>query len=279
MTVIQALRSALFYLLFLGQTAVLAIVVGTIGILFGKTRIGWMLSQYWGNSNLWFLRWIIGMKTEVSGAENIPPGPCIFAAKHMSDWDIFATLPYTQGKPAFIAKKELMDIPFFGWAARTFDTIRIDRSKGGDAIPLMMADARGAIDKGCRLVIFPEGTRKAPLAPHDYRYGIVRMYLELGVPVVPVALTSGLYWSRNSLILWPGTSRAKFLPPIPPGLDGDTFRTRLIEAIEGETNAMILEDYRTGLGRPLPADFARRLRDLADGKPPEAAPAPQPTIS
>lgn len=279
MIIIQALRSALFYLLFLGQTVVLALVIGTLGILFGRTRLGWVLAQHWGNSNLWFLRWVVGMRTDVSGAENIPAGPCIFAAKHMSDWDIFAILPHTGGKPAFIAKKQLMDIPFFGWAARCFDTIRIDRSKGGDAIPLMMADARAAIAKGCRLVIFPEGTRKAPLAPHDFRYGIVRMYLELGVPVVPVALDSGLFWGRHSLILWPGTAQARFLPAIPPGLDAETFRARLVAAIEGETNSLILDAYRAGLDRPLPDALAGRLQRLADGQPPEAAKSPPPTTS
>jgi 1-acyl-sn-glycerol-3-phosphate acyltransferase len=279
MTIIQALRSALFYLLFLGQTVILAIIVGTLGILFGKTRLGWILAQHWGNSNLRFLRWVVGMKTDVAGAENIPPGACIFAAKHMSDWDIFAILPHTNGKPAFIAKKELMDIPFFGWAARSFDTIRIDRSLGGDAIPAMMDDARGAIAKGCRLVIFPEGTRKAPLAPHDYRYGIVRLYLELNVPVVPVALNSGLYWSRNSLILWPGTAKARFLPAIPPGLSGEEFRDRLVAAIEGETNRLILADYDAGLDRPLDGDLGARLRRLADGQPPAAVENPQPTTS
>jgi 1-acyl-sn-glycerol-3-phosphate acyltransferase len=279
MTIIQALRSALFYLLFLGQTVVLAIIVGTLGILFGKTRLGWILAQYWGNSNLWFLRWVVGMKTDVAGMENIPPGPCIFAAKHMSDWDIFAILPHTNSRPAFIAKKELMDIPFFGWAARSFDTIRIDRSLGGDAIPLMMQDARGAIAKGCRLVIFPEGTRKAPLAPYDYRYGIVRMYLELNVPVVPVALDSGLYWSRKSLILWPGTARARFLPAIPPGLNGEDFRTRLVSAIEGETNRLVLAAYDKGLDRPLAGELGARLRRLADGSPPPPVETPSPTIS
>ena len=278
MTIIQALRSALFYLLFLGQTAILAIIVGTVGILHGPTRLTWALAQYWGNSNLWFLRWVVGIRTDVGGEGNIPPGPCILAAKHMSDWDIFAILPHTK-RPAFIAKKELMDIPFFGWAARSFDTIRIDRSKGGDAIPLMMADAGAAIAKGCRLVIFPEGTRKAPLAPHDYRYGIVRMYLELGVPVVPVALNSGLYWSRNSLILWPGMAKARFLPAIPPGLSAEEFRTRLVAAIEGETNSLILDDYRAGLSRPLTGELGDRLRRLADGQPPEAAETPKPTIS
>lgn len=279
MTFVQALRSAVFYLLFLGQTVILALVIGTLAIIGGPSPLAWTLSQYWGNSNLAFLRYVIGMRTRVEGAENIPPGACILAAKHMSDWDIFAILPHTGGKPAFIAKKELMDIPFFGWAARAFDTIRIDRSKGGNAIPLMLADARRAVDKGCRLVIFPEGTRKAPLAPHDYRYGIVRMYLELGVPVVPVALTSGLYWSRKSLILWPGLSRARFLPAIEPGLDGETFRRRLIEAVESETNAMILEDYRQGLGRPLPPELAGRLEKLAAGEPPPPAGRGATTIS
>jgi 1-acyl-sn-glycerol-3-phosphate acyltransferase len=279
MTIIRALRSALFYLLFLGQTVILAIIVGTLGILFGKTRLGWVLAQYWGNSNLWFLRWVVGIGTDVAGETNIPPGPCILAAKHMSDWDIFAILPHTAGRPAFIAKKELMDIPFFGWAARSFDTIRIDRSLGGDAIPLMMDDARRAIAKGCRLVIFPEGTRKAPLSPHDYRYGIVRMYLELNVPVVPVALDSGLYWSRKSLILWPGTAKARFLPAIPPGLSGEEFRERLVAAIESETNRLILEAYDAGLERPLTGDLGDRLRRLADGEPPKAAETPQPTTS
>lgn len=278
MTIIQALRSAVFYLLFFSQTAVLAIIIGTVGILKGQTRFTWILAQYWGNSSLWFLRWIVGIRTRVDGEENIPPGACILAAKHMSDWDIFAILPHTR-RPAFIAKKELMDIPFFGWAALSFDTIRIDRSKGGDAIPLMMEEAQQAVAKECRIVIFPEGTRKAPLAPHDYRYGIVRMYLELGVPVVPVALTSGLYWSRKSPILWPGTARARFLPPIQPGLSANAFHARLVEAIETETNALILEAYRNGLGRPLSAELAEKLQQLADGKPPEAAETVAPTIS
>jgi len=273
-TVFQALRSVLFYLLFLGQTAILALILGTAAKLRGPTPTTWALSKYWGSSNLWLLAHVVGMRTRVEGAENIPPGACILAAKHMSDWDIFAILPFTE-KPAFIAKKELMDIPFFGWAAGAFDTIRIDRSRGAEAMPLMLADARRAAQKGCRIVIFPEGTRKAPLAPHDYRHGIVRLYLELGIPVVPVALTSGLYWSRKSLVLWPGLARARFLPPITPGLDADTFRKQLIEAVEGTTNAMVLEDHHNGLSRPLVEPLAGRLAALADGVPPAAETRPR----
>jgi 1-acyl-sn-glycerol-3-phosphate acyltransferase len=202
--------------------------------------------------------------------ENIPDGPCIIASKHMSDWDIFAILPGAR-RPAFIAKKELMDIPFFGKAAMAFDTIRIDRSQGGDAIPLMLSDARGALDRGSRIIIFPEGTRKAPLEPHDYRYGVVRLYEGLNVPVVPVALNSGLFWGRNSLLLRSGTARARFLPAIPPGLGVEAFRARLSEAIETETNRLIRIADDEGLAEPVSPQLREKLDRLKQGIAPKAA--------
>lgn len=276
--ILQAIRSLLFYLLFLGQTVILAIVLGTqVKIVKRRTGFGWAIAQYWGNSNLFFLRWIVGIRTRVTGVENIPDGPCIIAAKHMSDWDIFALLPHTNRRPAFIAKKELMDIPFFGWAAQSFDTIRIDRSLGSDAIPLMLEDARAALDRGCKIIIFPEGTRKVPLAPHDYRYGIVRMYEALGVPVVPVGLNSGLFWQRRSLVLWPGRAEARVLPPIPPGLPAAEFQARLIGDIEGATNELILAAYEAGLTRPISPELREKLEALKAGHPP--GPAPQSTTS
>lgn len=260
MAVVQAVRTAIFYVFFIGQTAILAIIVGTIGIIWRRrTAVGWALAEYWRNSNIFMLRWIVGVRTEVMGAENIPEGACILAAKHQSDWDIFAILPYTARRPAFIAKRELMDIPFFGWAARSLDCISIDRKNGARAIPAMLASAREKMEMGCRLVIYPEGTRRAPLAPPDYRQGITRMYEALDVPVVPVALDSGLYWGRNSLIIWPGTARARFLPAIAPGLDGATFAARLEAAIEAETARMIADAVSSGVSRPLTAKFRERL--------------------
>ncbi len=261
--VLQALRSLVFYALFLGQTVILALILGTYALFVRhRTIFGWRIGQYWGNSNLFFLRWIVGVRTRVTGGENMPAGPCIIASKHQSDWDIFAILPFTT-RPAFIAKKELMRIPFFGWAASSIDTIEIDRSLGAEAIPRMLQSARAALDRGCQIVIFPEGTRKQPLAPPDYRQGIVRMYEALNVPVVPVALNSGLCWSRNSLILWPGTATARFLPPIPPGLPPEVFRARLIAAIEDNTNDLIRKAVEDGLSRPIPSSWLDRLRELA----------------
>ena len=255
----QAVRTALFYVVFLGQTGILAILAGTVGILFGRTPFGWAIARFWCWSNVHYLRFLTGMGTHVEGDEHIPPGGCIIASKHQSDWDIFAIFPHT-GRPAYIAKKELMRIPFFGWAARSLDCIEVDRQKGAQAIPEMIKQARDAIDRGCRIVIYPEGTRKPVLAEAEYRQGIVRLYSALNVPVVPVALNSGLFWGRNSLIIWPGVARARFLPAIEPGLDPETFRARLHDAIETESNRLTLEAIDQGIGRPLD-DRLRSRRD------------------
>ena len=259
--IVAAIRSVPFYVAFFAQTVPLALLIGTAAVIQGRTRWGWKLVLYWIHSSRWLLRHIAGIRSDVSGAENLPDGPCIIAAKHMSDWDIFAILP-DAARPAFIAKKELMDIPFFGHAARAYDTIRIDRSKGSEAVPLMLAEARAALDRGARIIIFPEGTRKAPLADPDYRWGVVRLYEALGVPVVPVALNSGLFWGRNSLLLWPGTARARFLTPIPPGLAPEEFRETLMGAIETETDRLILGAVEEGLNRPLSEDLETRIAAL-----------------
>lgn len=257
--VVQAVRTGVFYVLFMGQTIILAIVVGLIALMFGRTELSWRIAQYWRNSNIAFLRVIVGVGTDVQGGENIPPGPCIFAAKHQSDWDIFAILPFTDDKPAFMAKKELIDIPMFGRAAQSINTISIDRKLGAEAIPKMLEDAREALSRGCRIVIYPEGTRKKPLADPDYRQGITRMYEALDVPVIPVALNSGLYWGKLSATIWPGTARARFLPAIVPGLGAEAFAARLQSVVEAETNRLIVEAVEAGIARPLKPDFLARL--------------------
>ena len=266
MAIIQFLRTVLFYLVFILQTAIVAILVAIVGLVAGgSSPMGWALARYWCASNIWLLRVIAGVRTEVTGAENIPPGGCIIASKHQSDWDVFAIFPFT-GRPAYIVKKELMRIPIFGWAARSMDCIEIDRRRGATAIPMMMKQARDAADRGRRIVIFPEGTRKAPLAPADYRQGIVRMYKELNIPVVPVALNSGLFWGRNSLLIWPGKAKGRILPPIEPGLPPDVFLERLKNTIETNTDELILEAADQGLSRPVSPAFAERLAELREAR-------------
>lgn len=263
MAVFQAVRTAVFYFVFIGQTALVAFTLGIIALISGRTALSWSMAKYWCRSNLAFLRVLTGVKTSMTGMENIPEGGCIIASKHQSDWDVFAIFPHT-GRPAYIVKKELMRIPFFGWAARSLDCIEVDRKRGAEAIPLMMAQAHAAVERGCRIVIFPEGTRKAPLAPADYRQGIVRLYMELKVPVVPVALNSGLFWGRNSLMIWPGTAQGRFLPPIEPGLAPDIFLDRLKTAIETDSNALILQAVDDGLVRPIEPDLQNKIDALRD---------------
>jgi 1-acyl-sn-glycerol-3-phosphate acyltransferase len=263
--IIQAIRSLLFYLLFLGQTVVLAILLGIVALFVPKgrpaPRFMWALGRYWGRANLAFLRFVAGIKSDVQGAENIPAGACIIAAKHQSDWDILAILPHTP-LPAFIAKRELLDIPFFGWAAKALNTISVDRKLGSEAIPAMLADATEKLGHDSQIIIFSEGTRRPPLAPPEYRFGTTRLYQALNVPVVPVALNSGLFWGRNSLVLWPGTARARFLPAIPPGLPPEEFQLRLIGAIETASNELALAAYRDGLSRPIPTDLREKFTAL-----------------
>src|SRR5690606_17445917 len=142
---------------FIGVTALAALAVGSIAIVMRRrTRLGWAIARAWCLFNSWLMKAVAGVGTKVTGAENIPEGGCIIAAKHQSDWDVFAIFPHT-GRPAYIVKRELMRIPFFGHAARSLDCIEVDRKKGSEAIPAMMQEARAAIARGCRIVIFPEG--------------------------------------------------------------------------------------------------------------------------
>ena len=261
---IQAVRSLVFYLVLYIQTVVLALFVGILAVIIRRPfAFGLAIAMYWARSSLFLLRWIVGIRSEVTGQEHLPETGCIIASKHQSDWDIYALLPHS-GHPAFIAKKQLMDIPFFGWAAQTLETIALDRSLGGKAIPQMIESARGAISRDCRIIIFPEGTRRPPLSEPKYKVGVSRLYEALDVPVVPVALNSGLFWGRRSLILWPGTARARFLEPIPPGLGADEMQKRMIEVLEAETDRLVLQAAKEGITRPLSDDMMARLRLLTE---------------
>ena len=261
---VQAVRSLVFYLIFYVHTAILALFVGTIALIVRRSfGFGLAIGIYWARANLFLLRWIVGIRSEVTGLENLPETGCIIASKHQSDWDIYALLP-PSGRPAFIAKKQLMDIPFFGWAARTLETIPIDRSLGGRAIPAMIEAARGAAERGCRIIIFPEGTRRPPLSDPQYKIGVSRLYEALDVPVVPVALNSGLFWGRRSLVLWPGKARARFLEPIAPGLGGEEMMKRLTEVLETETDRLVLMAAKEGIARPLSPETQERLHALME---------------
>ena len=138
-------------------------------------------------------------------------------------------------------KRELMWIPLFGWLARKARMIPIDRGSRVAAMARMTALARQEIARGRQIVIFPEGTRRAPGAAPRYLPGIAYLYAEIGLPCVPVALNSGLFWPRRSLRRYPGTVLVEALDPIPPGLDKRTFLRRLQGVIEEATARLVQE--------------------------------------
>jgi 1-acyl-sn-glycerol-3-phosphate acyltransferase len=146
--------------------------------------------------------------------------------------------------PTFIMKRELMWIPFFGWFAWKADMISVDRSKGSQALADMNARARAELARNRQIVIFPEGTRRPPGAEPRYKYGVAHLYVETGVPCLPVALNSGLFWPRRSFRRYPGTIRVEVLDPIPPGLDKDAFFERLQRDVEAATARLVAEGER-----------------------------------
>ena len=129
--------------------------------------------------------------------------------------------------PAVVLKRELSWFPFFGWFIFKFRMIRVKRSAGSAALKRMIADAREAAKANRQIVIFPEGTRRAIGAEPAYKPGTAALYLALGLPCVPVALNSGLYWPRRKFLRFPGTVIVEFLPAIPAGLPRKEFSAKL----------------------------------------------------
>lgn len=227
---------------------------------FISEKQAWTIVKNMARSSLWILKVVAGTDSTVEGQENLPKGGCIVASKHQSFWEIIALLPQLES-PTFILKKELMSIPVFGQYAKRMKMIPIDRSKRGGAIPAMLEEAKRAVGQGRQIVIFPEGTRVAPGAAPDYRQGVYRLYEALDLPVVPVALNSGLYWPRKDVRRWPGTIRAELLPPLQPGLSRTDFLAHLREAIETRSKALLDEAERVDGLRPRPL---RRTADEAE---------------
>ena len=196
----------------------------------------------YARSSLWLLRVICGTNVLWRGTENIPPGSFIVACKHQSAWETFALYAVLED-PTYILKRELMWIPLFGWYTWKAGLIPVDRNAGMAALSRMTARARRAIagPRPRQLVIFPEGTRRSPGAEPSYKPGIVHLYARAGLPCVPAALNSGLFWPRRSLMRRPGTIIVEFLPPIAPGFDRTGFLAHLQDTIE-EASARLLRE-------------------------------------
>jgi len=206
---------------------------------FGR-HVALELGRQWGRTTLWWAEIICGLKHEFRGLENIPKGPVIVACKHQSVWDTF-TLPILFPDFSFILKRELIFLPLFGWFLIAAEQIAIDRAKGGKVLPQVVRKAKAIFAQGRQLFIFPEGTRRPPGAPAEYKFGVAHIYAETQTPVLPIALNAGLFWPRRGFYVRPGTVVLEVLPPIAPGLEPRAFFDELQDRIETASNRLLDE--------------------------------------
>ncbi|MBL0374711.1 1-acyl-sn-glycerol-3-phosphate acyltransferase [Rhizobium sp. KVB221] len=260
------LRSGLFQLAFYVSFIVQMIIFTPI-YFFLPRKIAYKIPKNWARVNLWLAEKIIGLTYEIDGLENLPEGGYIISAKHQCFWDTFALIP-TLPDPVYILKRELLWIPLFGWYAAKQRMIPINRAAKARAIPEMVARAHEELADGRELIIYPEGTRKAPGDEPDYKFGIARLYTDLKVPVVPIVMHPGLFWQRHSFLRYPGHVKIQILKPIEPGMSATTFFRHLIKVTEKASDDLLMETVRINPHVPLPEVTRIRLEAIrAAGQP------------
>lgn len=226
MNVNQVTRSLLFAMSFyiVGSFVVLAAGVCALASRRGA-RFG---GRFWSAYFLWSAAHIAGVRLKLVG--DVPKGPVIIAFKHQAAFETIATLRILDW-PAVVMKAELMRIPVWGWIARRHGSIPVDRDGSTAAMRTMMRTANEAIAEDREIVIFPEGTRTPVGEAPPLKPGVSGLYRLLKLPVVPVALDSGLLWPRRTILKHPGTITMRFGPAIPPGLERRDFEAQLHAAI------------------------------------------------
>ena len=191
---------------------------------------------------------ILGIKNRVTGMENLPTGElsaAVLLVKHQSTWETFSMVALMPRPLAFVFKRELLYVPFFGWAMSRMDMIHIDRSQRAQAFNKVVIQGKRLMSKGTWVIMFPEGTRTARGQKGVYKAGGTRLAIEAGVPVIPVAVTSAKCWPRKAFIKTPGTVDISIGKPIDSTGRKPEELMREVEAwIEAEMHRLDPEAYR-----------------------------------
>ncbi len=231
------IRSIIF-IIFLIIWTLLVGVLGSIVLPFKSQKMVAKIGYTWSYVLTIALRVICGVKVKVINAHNLPKEGCIIASKHQSVWETIYFVHYLKN-PAFILKKELLNIPLYGWYLRLIEMIAIDRKGGASIVKQMSEAARKAFENDRPIVIFPEGTRVKDGQSVEYKSGIAALHKELpDIPIIPVALNSGKVWPAKSWIIKSGTIKVKFLEPITKTLSKDQLLKKLKEEIDSATNSL-----------------------------------------
>ena len=231
-------RSLLFAAVFYAVSTIAAIAMAPL--LLGPRRWIIVTIGVWARVVMVFLRVICGVKVEVRGREFMPTGPALIAAKHQGMFDTIAPFTFLPDA-AYVLKKELLIIPFYGWYSIKGGMIAVDRAGHAAALKKLVKDTRERMAEDRQVVIFPEGTRKDPGAAPDYKPGIAALYRDLGLPCTPMATNSGAHWPAHGFLRRPGTVVFEFLEPIPAGLKRGEFMKELQARIETASNALLAE--------------------------------------
>ncbi len=250
---------ALLFTVLLYLTLIIAMIAILPVLVMPRKVLLWIVHTY--------MRFVIVLQRVVVGTRSrfhfdapLPDGGYIIAAKHQSMWETF-TLFKIFPDPAIVYKRQLQWIPLFGWYMVKIRMIAVDRGTGSAAIEQIVEGGRRELANGRQLMIFPEGTRRAPGAEPAYRFGVAKLYEALDCPVVPVAVNSGLYWPRRSLERYPGTVEARILEPIMPGLSAEELLAELQTRLEAACDQLLI-DAATRDRMPLPESARRRLAQL-----------------
>ena len=196
---------------------------------------------------------ILGIRNRITGMENLPQGegdPAVLLVKHQSTWESFL-MPAIMPHPlAYVFKRELLRIPFFGWAIGRLDMIHIDRSKGSEAFNKVVQQGKRLTQQGVWVIMFPEGTRIPRGEKGKYRSGGTRLAIECGAPVVPIAVTSAKVWPRKAFVKRPGVVDISIGKPIPStGRKADELMREVEAWIEAEMVRLDPEAYPDGQPR------------------------------
>jgi 1-acyl-sn-glycerol-3-phosphate acyltransferase len=237
------LRSFCFNVGWYAGSALIALLGIPILVLPQRMVVAW--ARVWIAFVMGWLAFTCGLRHRTIGRENLPAGAVIIACKHQSTWETLAfTLLFDD--IAIVLKRELLFIPVVGWAMARAGNIAVARGDGASALRGLVRQARKVAASGRSIVIFPEGTRVAVGQQRPYQVGIAALYRQLNIPVVPVALNSGLFWGRRQWAKRPGLITLEILAPIAPGLDRETFMTTLKDRIETATARLVQAGRGTG---------------------------------
>ena len=212
-----------------------------------KGNVRYAFAQKWLTLSIDAARVLMGIRYQVQGQENLPVGetsPAILLVKHQSTYETFL-MPAIMPHPlAYVFKKELLYVPFFGWSIGSLDMIHIDRSQRAKAFAKVVEQGQALLDRGVWVIMFPEGTRIPRGERGSYKTGGTRLAIATGAPVIPIAVTSAKCWPRKAFIKTPGVVDVSIGKPIPSvGRDADELMREVEAWIEAEMHRLDPEAY------------------------------------